>query len=447
MDPSSVEDLSENCRICLERVVRLDQVKSKQLLYLKEGISTDGAAMCSSCADKSRKLVDFKAEALKNFNFLKNYRRNSGVMSPVDIVKLEADNVCLFCLNPSDKSRFKDCTLEIIEKYMPEITLSSIPHPFICGTCEEDLKQLVNFFGSCQDSGNKIGENIEIFEKTEAQIKMETDLSMVKEENCVNIKQEVDCYFEEIEALSPHPDIKIEMEEDEETEEATESIPQETPSKTFSCPYCSYRNHRRSNLASHLLVHEKSAGGSPMFSCDACRFSSKWRSSLLTHKLLHKASDELDMFECHNCGYRTKYKKHLRRHMKLHRVEMFYCPLCPYKTKKSERLKAHKCKPDDGKVDSKFERKYELEEGNGEAKVKEKAEEYQPDPVYELFTKIVQVDKWYYTCNVCQYQTVKIYRIKDHVMRHRKERNQKCHICDYTAKYKRTVREHIKNRH
>lgn len=136
--------------------------------------------------------------------------------------------------------------------------------------------------------------------------------------------------------------------------------------------------------------------------------------------------------------------------MKLHQFKMYFCKACPYKTKIPDRLKIHKCKPKSEKVKlvkretEEIKSKLDTRSEDGDQTVKK---EYQPDKIYSYFSKIIDLDSWYYLCNTCKYQTMKMSGIKDHVLKHQKKRKEKCSQCGYKFKHKKSLKAHIKNVH
>ena len=228
--------------------------------------------------------------------------------------------------------------------------------------------------------------------------------------------------------------------------------------KAYSCSECSSTFIKSRSLKTHFMsVHE---GVKRSFSCDLCDHKSTQKGHLKNHiKFVHFKVKE---YSCLICDKQFSIERNLKRHTQaFHNTEKHSCEQCSFETTSLTNLKKHAFNKHEVKTEQfscntcEYKTKIKLNLSKHVRNVHtvnsvKRLECSDCDYVgRNLKLHVINTHgERIHKCEKCDYVAKSKYRLKDHVDKvHTEKEMFACHICDYKTKYKCSLKPHIDNVH
>ena len=217
--------------------------------------------------------------------------------------------------------------------------------------------------------------------------------------------------------------------------------------KVFKCKKCDFEAPGRVALASHINVeHKKDA--KDVFTCDMCPYVHANKSAVLVHKSKMHKSHEEKKFQCEKCDKRYENRGRLQRHRRVVHEEIRYlCKYCGFQAKENRNLEVHLEKIHNVQ---KFETSQDFK-----CQVCPYVARSQNDFTLHIASSHT---KQIFSCDQCQYENsteslIKIHKQKVHSSVQERFKvdyeglTYQCQFCDYQARAKEHLKDHIKITH
>ncbi|XP_023311761.1 zinc finger protein 502-like [Anoplophora glabripennis] len=465
-----------NCRV-IEEVIR-DVLKIVlPHVNLEENVTH---FICTTCSVKLLAAFNFKSVCMDTEDFIFPHI-NASEMSVIDLKEIylkekgniqlidvsEDWTICRLCFQPVTYEfvALNEVDIDIIDTYIPQVTISATRDPVICRACFDSLRTHGSFLKNCLDAQERYtSDDKQSYIKSE-----EIEIKLEDPQDCDTLPQTIDNKPLE------KSDCKDTAEEGCKAANRVKKkriyikhqLVHKDPSQAqmYKCNDCDYKTKYKSGIKKHQLKHKDASQiqrykcndcdyetkykyaikqhqlkhkDIENYSCTDCDFRTKYKNNIKSHQLTHKDPLQIQMYKCNDCDYKTKYKKHINRHQLTHKdpfqIQMYKCNDCDYKTKYKRHINRHQLTHKDP-----FQiQMYKCNDCDYKTKYKSHLSQHQ------LKHKDVSQIQMY-RCNDCDFRTKYKNNIKHHQLKHKDPlqiQMYKCNDCDYRTKYKNYITQH-----